>query len=157
MKFMMNGALTIGTLDGANIEIREEVGADNFFLFGLDAAGVRALQGDYDPDALIAADEDLTRVMRLLESGHFNLFETGIFNGIIAAIRNPADPWAVAADFRSYVDAQQCAADAYQDADRWVRMSIYNTAASGRFSSDRTIGEYHRDIWNRNGSREGIA
>ena len=147
MKFMMNGALTIGTLDGANVEIREAVGADNFFLFGLQAHEVDAVRQHYDPDALIAADTDFTRVMQLLESGHFNLFEPGIFNGISASIRSRDDAWMTAADFRSFIDAQQAVAATYQDRERWARLSIYNTAASGRFSSDRTISDYSEDIW----------
>ncbi|MCX7627961.1 MAG: glycogen/starch/alpha-glucan phosphorylase [Methylophilaceae bacterium] len=147
MKFMMNGALTIGTLDGANIEIREEVGAENFFLFGLTAEEVEALRNHYDPNAIIEADEDLKRVMRLLESRHFNLFEPGIFEPIIHSIRNPHDPWMTAADFRSFVEAQQRVAEAYRDQESWTRMSILNTAASGRFSSDRTIKDYNREIW----------
>ena len=147
MKFMMNGALTIGTLDGANIEIREEAGEENFFLFGLSAAEVEELHGHYDPKAIIAADEDLKRVMQLLESGHFNQFEPGIFDPILNAITRSDDPWMTAADFRSYVESQQQAAEAYRDQERWTRMSILNTAASGRFSTDRTIAEYNRDIW----------
>ncbi|MDH3455175.1 MAG: glycogen/starch/alpha-glucan family phosphorylase, partial [Desulfuromonadales bacterium] len=147
MKFMMNGALTIGTLDGANIEIREEAGNENFFLFGLSAAEVETLRSRYDPAAVIAADEDLRRVMQLLESAHFNQFEPGIFDPILNAITNADDPWMTAADFRSYVDAQQRVAEAYRNEEHWTRMSILNTAASGRFSSDRTIAEYNRDIW----------
>jgi starch phosphorylase len=147
MKFMMNGALTIGTLDGANIEIREEAGADNFFLFGLTAEEVEARRGSYNPAAVIAADHDLQRVMHLLQSGHFNLREPGIFDGIIHSITSPQDPWFTAADFRSYVEAQQRAARAFQDQEHWTRMSILNTAASGKFSSDRTILDYNRDIW----------
>jgi starch phosphorylase len=147
MKFMMNGALTIGTLDGANIEIREEVGAENFFLFGLSAEEVEELHGHYDPAAIIAADEDLRRVVQLIESGHFNQFEPGIFDPILHAITSPDDPWMTAADFRSYVDAQQQVAETYRDKEQWTRMSILNTAASGRFSSDRTIAEYNREIW----------
>jgi starch phosphorylase len=147
MKFMMNGALTIGTLDGANIEIREEAGADNFFLFGLNAEQVEATRGQYNPAQIIEADEDLKRVMHLLESGHFNLFEPGIFDDIIQSIYSPVDPWLTAADFRSYVQAQREVAKAYQDSERWTRMSILNTAYSGKFSSDRTILDYNRDIW----------
>jgi len=147
MKFMMNGAVTIGTLDGANIEIREEVGDENFFLFGLTAEEVSEAQADYDPNGIIEADEDLKRVMHLLESGHFNQFEAGLFDDIINAIRSPHDPWLVAADFRGFVDAQQRLAEAYQDQERWTRMSILNTAASGKFSTDRTMEEYNADIW----------
>jgi starch phosphorylase len=147
MKFMMNGALTIGTLDGANIEIRDEAGEENFFLFGLNAEEVEATRGNYNPEKIIAGDEDLKRVMHLLESGHFNLFEPGIFDDIIQSIYSPGDPWLTAADFRSYVQAQCEVATAYQDTERWTRMSILNTAASGKFSSDRTILDYNREIW----------
>ncbi|CAK0773817.1 Glycogen phosphorylase [Gammaproteobacteria bacterium] len=147
MKFMMNGAVTIGTLDGANIEIREAVGADNFFLFGLTAEEVEVQRRAYDPNAIIAADEDLLRVMRLLESGHFNQFDPGIFQGIVDSLRSPHDPWMTIADFRSFVEAQRCAAATYRDQETWTRMSIYNTAASGRFSTDRTIADYNREIW----------
>ncbi len=147
MKFMMNGAITIGTLDGANIEIREAVGDDNFFLFGLSAQEVEAMRHAYDPEAIIQADEDLARVMHLLESSHFNQFEPGIHDSIVRSIKSPWDPWLVAADFRAYVDAQRWVAEAYQDQDRWVRMSILNTAASGQFSTDRTIREYCAEIW----------
>ncbi len=147
MKFMMNGALTIGTLDGANIEIREEVGEDNFFLFGLTAEEVEKTRESYDPNAIIAADEDLARVMALLESGHFSQFEPGLFAPICAAIRSPHDPWLVAADFRSYVEAHRRAAEAFLDRERWLRMSILNTACSGKFSTDRTMLDYNRDIW----------
>ncbi|MDH4026900.1 MAG: glycogen/starch/alpha-glucan phosphorylase, partial [Desulfuromonadales bacterium] len=147
MKFMMNGALTIGTLDGANIEIREEVGAENFFLFGLSAEEVEEVRGHFDPAAIIAADEDLHRVVQLIKSGHFNQFEPGIFDPILQAITSPEDPWMTTVDFRSYVDAQQQVSKAYKDQQQWTRMSILNTAASGRFSSDRTIAEYNREIW----------
>ena len=147
MKFMMNGALTIGTLDGANIEIREEAGDDNFFLFGLTAEEVESTRGHYSPGAIIDGDADFHRVMELLKSGHFNLFEPGIFDPIIGAIYSPNDPWMTAADFRSYVDAQQRVAQAYKNREHWTRMSILNTAGSGKFSSDRTIEDYNREIW----------
>ena len=147
MKFMMNGAITIGTLDGANVEIREAVGADNFFLFGLNVDEISELRGHYDPQAIIDADEDFARVMHLLESGHFNRFEANIFDDVIQSIREPADQWVTAADFRSFVDAQAAAGDAYEDRRRWTRMSIRNTASSGRFSTDRTMREYNEDIW----------
>ena len=147
MKFMMNGALTIGTLDGANIEIREEVGEDNFFMFGLTSEEVDELRWNYDPQAIISHDDDLQRVMNLLRCGHFNLFDSGLFDPIIDAICSPHDPWMVAADFRSFVAAQQQVAAAYQDRERWTRMSIINTACSGKFSTDRTINNYNEDIW----------
>jgi starch phosphorylase len=147
MKFMMNGAITIGTLDGANIEIREQVGDENFFLFGLTAAEVEQRRHGYDPNGLIANDDALREVMNLLESAHFNQFEGGIFDAVIHSIRNPHDPWMTAADFRSYIAAQERVAAAYRNRERWLRMSILNTAHSGYFSSDRTIAEYNRDIW----------
>ncbi|MFE8034363.1 glycogen/starch/alpha-glucan phosphorylase [Thiohalocapsa marina] len=147
MKFMMNGAVTIGTLDGANIEIRERVGEDNFFLFGLTAEEVERTRGNYDPNGIIAHEPALQEVMGLLESGHFNQFEKGIFDPIINGIRSPHDPWLTAADFDSYRRTQLLAAETYKDRERWLRMSILNTAHSGFFSSDRTIAEYNRDIW----------
>lgn len=147
MKFMMNGAITIGTLDGANIEIREEVGEDNFFLFGLTEAEVEEAQKDYNPQSIIDNDDDLRRVVDLLISGHFNQCEPGCFDDIIASFTSPDDPWMTVADFRSYVDAQQQAATAYQDKSRWLTMSILNSANSGKFSTDRTMEEYNKEIW----------
>ncbi|MDH5524350.1 MAG: glycogen/starch/alpha-glucan phosphorylase [Desulfobulbaceae bacterium] len=147
MKFMMNGALTIGTLDGANIEMREEVGAENFFLFGLNAREVEETRRHYDPMAIIKNDANLAGVIHLLESGHFNQFEPNIFNPILEVIKSPWDQWLVAADFRGFVEAQQQAAEAYADRERWTRMSILNTAASGKFSTDRTIRQYNEEIW----------
>ncbi|WP_150046280.1 MULTISPECIES: glycogen/starch/alpha-glucan phosphorylase [Methylomonas] len=147
MKFMMNGALTIGTLDGANIEIRDEVGAENFFLFGLTEAEVEALKPHYNPQAYIDQDTDLQGVMRLLECGHFNQFEPGMFDDVIASIKNPQDPWMTIADFRSYLNAQKQVEEAWRDQERWTKMSILNTAASGKFSTDRTISDYNREIW----------
>ena len=148
MKFMMNGALTIGTLDGANIEIRDQVGDENFFLFGLTADGVAEIRQKYDPNAIIAQDEDIQRVMYLVEGGHFNDAEPGIFSMLTTGLRNAHDPWLTIADFRSYIDAQRKVDAAYRDQENWDRMSILNTAASGWFSSDRTIQEYADDIWN---------
>ena len=147
MKFMMNGAITIGTLDGANIEIMEEVGEENFFLFGLTADQVAETRVDYRPLELIAADEDLNAVMKLLKSGHFNQFERHQFDGILASITSAHDPWLTAADFRGFIDAQEQVAAAYRDPERWTRMSILNTASSGKFSTDRTMFEYNSDIW----------
>ncbi len=147
MKFMMNGALTIGTLDGANIEIREEVGDDNFFLFGLNEEEVEAMRSVYNPQAIIDQDIELQGVMRLLECGHFNQFEPDIFSDIIASIKSPTDPWMTIADFRSFVDAQRRVDEAFQDREHWTRMSILNTASSGKFSTDRTISDYNSEIW----------
>ena len=147
MKFMMNGAVTIGTYDGANIEILEAVGEKNFFLFGLKADEVEAQRGDYRPNELINADPELQAAMNLFECGHFNLFEPHIFDDVIASLKSPHDPWLTLADFRTFVDCQQQAAQAYQDRKRWTRMSILNTASSGFFSTDRTMQEYNAEIW----------
>lgn len=147
MKFMINGALTIGTLDGANIEIREAVGEDNFFLFGLDAKEVAAMRSRYKPKSIVAANPDLSEVMEVLQSGQFNASEPGVFNPVINAILSPQDPWMTAADFAGFVEAQRRVAETYRDQERWTRKSILNTASSGRFSSDRTIKEYNQDIW----------
>ena len=147
MKFMMNGAITIGTLDGANIEIREEVGEENFFLFGLQANEVAQTRAHYDPNAIIANDKDFTATMQLLESGLFNAGEPGLFTPIIDSVRNSGDQWLTAADFRSYVDAQERVGTLFQDQSAWQRMSVLNTAASGHFSSDRTIRSYAEEIW----------
>ncbi|MCF6323801.1 MAG: glycogen/starch/alpha-glucan phosphorylase [Gammaproteobacteria bacterium] len=147
MKFMMNGAVTIGTYDGANIEILEAVGEENFFLFGLRADEVDEMRNHYRPAVLVDADEDLKRVMHLLQCGHFNVVEPDIFDAVIGSLLNPHDPWLTLADFRSYLDAQKLASTAYRDSDHWLRMSINNTACSGHFSTDRTIGEYNEEIW----------
>ncbi len=148
MKFMMNGALTIGTLDGANIEIREKAGDDNFFLFGMTAAEVVEARKSYDPNAMIAADEDISRVMNLLEGGHFNSNEPGLFDVLTSGLRNPNDQWVTIADMRSFIDAQRQVDQAYLDKENWNRMSILNSANSGWFSSDRTIRQYANEIWN---------
>jgi len=150
MKFMMNGAITIGTYDGANIEILDAVGEENFFLFGLKAEEVEQMRHDYQPQQIIDDDPDLQSVMFLLESGHFNLFEPNIFNDIIGSLKSPHDPWLTLADFRSYVDAQNEVGRAYRDRERWLRMSILNTACSGFFSTDRTMREYNEEIWKLN-------
>jgi starch phosphorylase len=147
MKMMMNGAITIGTLDGANIEIREEVGDENFFLFGLTEEQIATRRDHYDPAAVISQDEELQQVMQLLESGHFNQFEPGIFDDLISSLKSSYDPWMTIADFRSYIDAQKRVEAAYRDKEHWTKMSILNCAASGKFSTDRTINEYNQDIW----------
>ncbi|WP_242632111.1 glycogen/starch/alpha-glucan phosphorylase [Rubripirellula amarantea] len=147
MKFMMNGALTIGTLDGANIEIREKAGDENFFLFGLDAQGVVEARKSYDPNTIIADDPEIRRVMELLEGGTFNMNEPGIFDLLTQGLRNPHDQWVSIADLRSYIDAQTEAGATYRDQAKWNRMSILNSAHSGWFSSDRTIQQYADEIW----------
>ncbi len=147
MKFMMNGALTIGTLDGANVEIRDAVGDENFFLFGLQTPDIEALRHHYHPQGYIDESKELQAVMGLLESGHFNQFEPDIFNDILNSMKSSNDPWMTLADFQSYINAQNQAAKAYQNRSEWTRMSIINSARSGIFSTDRTMQEYNRDIW----------
>ncbi|PAJ74055.1 glycogen phosphorylase [Pseudoalteromonas sp. NBT06-2] len=147
MKFMMNGAITIGTLDGANIEIKDAVGDENFFLFGAKSEQLANIRKAYDPINIIENSQDLKEVISLIDSGHFNLFEPGLFNPLLDSIKSPTDEWLVAYDFESYVKAQHMAEIAYQDKTHWTRLSILNTAASGSFSSDRTINEYSQEIW----------
>ena len=147
MKFMMNGAVTIGTYDGANIEILDAVGEEHFYLFGLKVEEIAAYRMAHKPSDIIARDEDLERVITLLECGHFSMFEKGIFAPLINSILNPFDPWMVAADFRAFIDSQNQATLHYSDRNKWTKSSIMNSAMSGKFSSDRTISEYARDIW----------
>jgi starch phosphorylase len=147
MKFMMNGALTIGTLDGANVEIRDAVGAENFFLFGLTVDEIATTRPTYNPAAIIEDDADFARVMQLLTGGYFNKGEPGLFDAVINSILSPHDAWMTAADFRSYVDTQVQAATTYADRSQWAGMSIRNTAMSGGFSTDRTITDYNDDLW----------
>ena len=147
MKFMMNGAVTIGTYDGANIEILDAVGEECFFLFGYKAHEIGSIRENYKPQQLIDQDQDLKRVMHLLSSGHFNTDEPGIFDSVIESLLSPYDPWVSLADFRSYIDAQEQVSILYQDKDAWTRASIHNTASSGHFSTDRTMIEYNEKIW----------
>jgi starch phosphorylase len=147
MKFAMNGALTIGTLDGANIEIRDQVGAENFFLFGLSTAQVQELWSrGFDPNDFVHRDPELAAVLDLIASGFFSRGDTEVFKPLLDSLRR-YDPYLVLADFRAYVDCQAAVGNAWFDEERWARMSILNTARSGTFSSDRTIREYCRDIW----------
>ncbi len=147
MKFMMNGALTIGTLDGANIEIREEVGAENFFLFGLNAAEVSQLKRDgYRPHELIEHNPELRAMLELIASGHFSHGDRDVFRPIVENL-SWSDPFLVMADYASFIAAQERVDQAWLDSERWTRMSILNTAHSGKFSSDRAIAEYCEQIW----------
>jgi starch phosphorylase len=147
MKFMLNGALTIGTLDGANVEMRDEVGEDNFFLFGLTEAEVaRVKASGYRPADRIDADPELAAVLDLIASGRFSHGDTEVFRPLVDNLRYD-DPFLVLADYTAYVACQQRVGAAWQDIARWTRMSILNTARSGKFSSDRAITEYCDDIW----------
>lgn len=148
MKFALNGAVTIGTLDGANIEIMEEVGKENIFIFGLKQEEVVKLKSrGYNPGKYIKKSNNLEKVMRLLETGYFSPKEPGLFRPIYDELTT-RDEYCLMADFDAYVDAQAKVEKAYLDQKRWVRMSILNVARSGKFSSDRTISEYVKDIWN---------
>ncbi|MBI5067172.1 MAG: glycogen/starch/alpha-glucan phosphorylase [Deltaproteobacteria bacterium] len=148
MKFQMNGALTIGTLDGANVEIREEVGPENFFLFGLTVDQVKELRKKgYDPWEFYRRDRELKAVVDAIASGMFSPREPRLFQPIVDSLLNHGDTWLVLADFRAYLDAQDQVSKAYLDVERWTKMAILNVARSGRFSSDRTIRQYAEEIW----------
>jgi len=147
MKFQMNGALTIGTMDGANIEIREEVGPENFFLFGLTAAEVQARRAaGYQPLDLYHSQPELREVINLIRDGYFSRGNSEQFLGLVGNLLHH-DPYMVLADYQAYADCQQRVDSAYRDSERWTRMSILNTARSGKFSSDRSIREYCNEIW----------
>jgi starch phosphorylase len=147
MKFMMNGALTIGTLDGANVEIRKAVGEENFFLFGQTVPQVdETLAGGYHPREIYERDQDLRAAIDLINSGLFSHGDRNLFRQLTDNLLN-VDPFLVCADFRDYLGAQARVGLAYRDQERWARMSILNVARCGRFSSDRAIHEYCEDIW----------
>lgn len=147
MKFALNGAVTIGTLDGANIEIREEAGADNFFLFGMNADEAAALRASgYNPHSFYEANHHLKAVIDMLGSGHFSRGDRDLFKPILDNLLYQ-DQFMVLADFASYLDAQMAVGSAYKKQEEWTRKSIYNVARMGKFSSDRSIQEYCRDIW----------
>jgi starch phosphorylase len=147
MKFTMNGALTVGTLDGANVEIRDAVGAENFFLFGKSVDEVEALwAGGYRPMDQVEADPRLRAALDLIGSGHFGNGDASLFQPLLDNLLQH-DPYLLLADFESYVACQQRVDAAYRDPEGWTRMSILNSARSGEFSSDRTIREYAAEIW----------
>ncbi len=147
MKFSMNGALTIGTLDGANVEIRDAVGAENFFLFGLTTDEIHALrETGYRPYAYYEENPALKSVLDLIASGHFSRGDAALFRPLIDSLIHH-DEYLVLADFQSYIDCQEKVSQAWADQSHWTKMSILNTARMGHFSSDRTISDYCRDIW----------
>jgi starch phosphorylase len=147
MKFALNGALTIGTMDGANIEIREAVGPENIFIFGLTAEEAASLNVGYDPRAYYRSNPDLARVLDLIRDDVFSPGEPGLFHPIVRALLEEGDRYRLLADYASYVACQETVARAYRDEPAWTRMSILNVAHMGRFSSDRTVREYATDIW----------
>jgi starch phosphorylase len=146
MKFAMNGALTIGTLDGANVEIREQVGEENFFLFGKTTKEIEALRHDYRPWELIHSHPDLVEVLKLIEQGHFSNGDGELFKPLLQNLTGH-DPFFVLADFADYLRAQDAVNRAWADRNRWNKMSLLNTARMGYFSSDRSIREYAKRIW----------
>jgi glycogen phosphorylase len=147
MKFAMNGALTIGTLDGANIEIRDAVGHENFFLFGLTAEEVERSRAEgYRPRGIYESNAELRETIDLISSGFFSNGDRGLFQPLVDSLLS-YDHYMLLADYQDYVECQQRVSDAYSDRNAWTRMSILNTARVGHFSSDRSIREYCRDIW----------
>ena len=147
MKFALNGALTVGTLDGANIEIRDAVGPENFFLFGLTADEVIRKQAEgYRPRDYYESDQELRDVLDLIASGFFCPEDPTLFRPLVGSLLDE-DRYLVLADFRSYVQAQDRVVKAYKDTEAWTKMAIRNVARVGRFSSDRTIREYANEIW----------
>ena len=147
MKFAMNGALTIGTLDGANIEIREKVGKENFFLFGKTESEIMELRNNgYNPQEYIQTCPELSEALRLIKLGHFSNGDGELFSPILHNLTG-TDPFFVMADFADYVKVQEDVNRAWTNRTEWNRMSLLNTARSGFFSSDRSIREYCESIW----------
>jgi starch phosphorylase len=148
MKFALNGALTIGTLDGANVEIMEEVGAENIFIFGLKAHEVaEKRRSGYNPREFYENDAELRRVMDMIGSGFFSPDERGLFSPVYDSLMHHGDYYMLMADYRPYMEAQAAVDALYLDQDQWVRKSILNAANMGKFSSDRSVMEYARGIW----------
>ena len=148
MKFMMNGALTIGTYDGANVEIHEEVGDENMFLFGMRTDEVAARRPLYNSREICESDPELKLALDMVRNNVFSILEPGIFDPILKSLLDFNDYYMLLADFRSYSEAQDRVDQAYRDRNSWNRKSLINIARSGRFSSDRAVLEYARDIWN---------
>ncbi|MFH1283777.1 MAG: glycogen/starch/alpha-glucan phosphorylase [bacterium] len=146
MKFMINGALTIGTMDGANIEIAELVGKENIYIFGNDSEQIEKLKSDYKPKDYIEKSAVLKEVLELVSKNYFSAYEPGLFDPIIRLIYN-SDPYFICADFDSYLNMQEKVSELYKDKTEWTKKAIFNVANTGKFSSDRTIREYAKDIW----------
>jgi starch phosphorylase len=148
MKFAMNGALTVGTLDGANVEIREEVGVENFFLFGLTTPEVKELKASgYQPSSFYQSNAELQLAIDTIANSTFAPDEPGLFQPLVDNLLH-SDPYMLLADYQSYIDCQDDVSAAYRDRENWAKMSILNTARMGKFSSDRSIREYCQEIWN---------
>ncbi|HZW86289.1 MAG TPA: glycogen/starch/alpha-glucan phosphorylase, partial [Gallionella sp.] len=148
MKLALNGALTIGTLDGANIEIMEEVGKENIFMFGLNTQEVAALKNSgYAPWNYYHANNDLKMALDMIASGYFSLGQTDRFQAIFDTLTRDGDRYLLLADYASYIAAQEQVEKLYRDPQQWARRAILNVAGMGKFSSDRTINEYTQKIW----------
>jgi starch phosphorylase len=148
MKMALNGALTIGTLDGANIEIRDAVGSENFFAFGLSTVEVARLKrSGYDPMEHVKSDPELQEILGQLAHGFFSPEQRDLFHPIVQNLTKLGEQYCVLADFRSYVDAQSAVEALYPDAEEWTRRTILNVARMGMFSSDRAVLDYSRAIW----------
>jgi starch phosphorylase len=150
MKLQLNGALTIGTLDGANIEIRDEVGAENMFIFGMTAEEVELRRVSYDPRAILESDPEIQRAIHLIEQNFFNPQEPGIFKPILHSLLDGGDRYMVLADLRAYIETQDRVDALFQNREEWTSKAILNVARAGKFSSDRTIREYASEIWHVN-------
>jgi starch phosphorylase len=148
MKFMMNGALTIGTRDGATLEMAQEAGEDNFFLFGLTADQVAGNRGWYNPHWHYENEPDTRTALDLIFSDHFSRHEPGVFAPLRDTLLTHGDHYMHLADLAAYLEADRGLCALYADADGWSRKVILNVAGSGKFSSDRTIAEYAASIWN---------
>jgi starch phosphorylase len=144
----MNGALTIGTRDGATIEMAEEAGEENFFLFGLTAEEVERSRGSYSPQTQYDNEPETRAALDLIFSNHFSRYEPGAFGPLRDALLTSGDYYMHLADLNSYLEADQQLCTVYADSAEWSRRAILNVAGSGKFSSDRTIAEYAADIWN---------
>ena len=154
MKLMLNGALTLGTMDGANVEMAEEVGKENMFIFGMSSDEVIAHEQkrDYDPMQIFNNDQDVRKVLMQLINGFYSPNDPELFRDLYNSLLNTqctdkADTYFILKDFRSYADAQKRVEEAYRDQQRWSKMAMLNTACAGKFSSDRTIEEYAKEIW----------
>ena len=148
MKFALNGALTIGTLDGANVEMLEHVGAENIFIFGNTAEEVEALRKQgYSPREYYEEDEELRQVLTQIATGVFNPEEPGRYRDLVDSLINFGDHYQVLADYRSYVDCQDKVDELYRQQEKWTSAAMHNIANMGYFSSDRTIKEYAENIW----------
>ncbi|HBG18364.1 MAG TPA: glycogen phosphorylase, partial [Desulfobulbaceae bacterium] len=149
MKFSLNGALTIGTLDGANIEIREEVGDENFFIFGMTAEEAEFERKNFSrtPWQVCQKNEGIRNVIESIEDGSFSNGERELFKPLVDSLMNKHDPYLLMLDLESYIDCQNRVGDAFLDTESWTRKSILNVARMGKFSTDRSIKQYSEEIW----------